>query len=123
MWYFPEPVDDLNLVYRMDRWRQPAVDTKDLVIYDNTQRQEVEHIGKVMPDVGIPIFSRTLGIEAVRLCYTSRFVVASDQVDSVGVSELQADKERDRLDAEQAAVDIVACIGISRGVWVKYKGI
>jgi hypothetical protein len=35
-------------------------------------------------------------------------VVATDEVDAVGVAEFEADEEGDGLDAEEAAVDVVA---------------
>lgn len=38
---------------------------EDLVVNDNTQREEVEHIRKVMPHICIPVFPRTFRVEAV----------------------------------------------------------
>lgn len=63
-----------------------TVDTEDLVIDDDAQGQEVEHIGEVVPHVRIPIFPRTLCVEAVRLSDTSGFMVATDQSDTVWIS-------------------------------------
>ena len=42
------------------------------------------------------------------LCDCSTFVVAADELYSVGIAQFEAGEERDGLDAEQAAVDIVA---------------
>lgn len=39
----------------------------------------------------------------------TRLVVASDKLDSVGVPEFQAGEEGYRLDAEQTAIDVIAC--------------
>jgi hypothetical protein len=39
----------------------------------------------------------------------ARLVVTADEVDAVGVTQLEADEEGDCFDAEEAAVDIVAC--------------
>jgi hypothetical protein len=36
-------------------------------------------------------------------------VVAADEVHALWVAQLEADEERDGLDAEEAAVDVVAC--------------
>lgn len=88
MWYLAEPVDDLDLVNRMNGRRQAAVDTEDLVIYNNAQSKKIEHVGEVVPDIGVAVFSSALGVETVRLRHTSRFMVSSDQMDSFGVSEL-----------------------------------
>ena len=37
-------------------------------------------------------------------------MVTADEVDAVGVAEFKADEERDGLDAEETAIDVVACI-------------
>lgn len=82
---------------------------KDLVVYDHGQSEKVEHVGEVVPHVRVAIFARALGVEAVRLGDTARLVVAADEVDAVGIAQLQADKEGDGLNGEEPAVDIIAC--------------
>ena len=47
-----EAVDDLDLVNGVVRGLEAAVDAEDLVVDDDAQRQEVEHVGEVCPDVG-----------------------------------------------------------------------
>jgi hypothetical protein len=42
-----------------------SMNTKDLVVNDDTQREEVEHVCKVVPHIRVSIFSRALCIEAV----------------------------------------------------------
>lgn len=83
--------------------------TENLVVYYDTERQEVKHVGEVVPDVGIAILSRALGIEAIGLSDAARLVVAADQMHSVGVSQFQTDKKGNSFDAEHAAVYVVAC--------------
>lgn len=82
---------------------------KDLVIYDNTECEEVEHVGEVVPDISVAVFARALGVEAIGLGDAARLVVAADEVYSVGVSQFQTDKKGNGFDAEHATVDIVAC--------------
>ena len=41
------------------------MNAKDLVADDNTQRQVVEHVGEVMPDIGAAILASALGVEAI----------------------------------------------------------
>ena len=60
-----------------------------------------------MPDCRVAVLATALGVETVGLRDAARFVVAADEVDSVGVAEFQADEEGDGFDAEEAAVDIV----------------
>lgn len=88
-----EPVHDLNLVYRMNRGRQPCTefptsasqpvnrleDKKDrnrartsmhaenLVVNDHGQCQEVEHVREVRPHVRRAILAHALRVKAVGL--------------------------------------------------------
>ena len=82
--------------------------TEDLIINDNAQGEEIEHIRKVVPDIGVPIFSRTFRIKAIRLRNSSRFMVPSYQMHAVWVSKLETNKKGNRFDAEHAPVYIVA---------------
>lgn len=81
---------------------------KNLVIYYNAERQEVEHIGEIVPDVGIAVLARAFGVKAIGLGNATRLVIASDQMYSVGVSQFQTNKKGNRFDAEHAAIYIVA---------------
>ena len=62
------------------------MDTEYLVVDDHTQSEKVEHVCKIVPDIGVAVLAGTLGIKAVRLRHTAGFVVASNQMHSVGVS-------------------------------------
>jgi hypothetical protein len=104
-----EAVDDLDLVDGVNRGRQAAVHAEDLIVDDDGQGEEVEHVGEVVPHVGVAVLARALGVEAVRLCDATRLVVAADEMDAVRVAQLQAYEERDGLNRKEAAVDIVAC--------------
>lgn len=102
-----EAVDDFDLVDAVDGGREAAVDAENLVVDDNTEGEEVEHVGEVVPNAGVAVLARALGVEAVALGDAAALVVAADQVDAVRVAQLEADKQRDGLDAEHAAVDVV----------------
>ena len=65
MWYLPESVDDLDLINAVYARAQATMHTKDLIVDDHAQGKEVEHVCKVMPDIGIAIFAIALGVEAV----------------------------------------------------------
>lgn len=82
---------------------------EDLIVDDDTEGEEVEHVCEVVPDVGIAVFAGALGVEAVGLGDATGFVVSADEVDSGRVAKFKADKERDCFHAEEAAVDVVAC--------------
>jgi len=95
--YFPKTVDNLDLVYRVNGRREAAVNTKDLVVDDDGEREIVEHVGKVVPYVGIPVLARAFCVEAIRLCDPTRLVVAADEVHSVRIAQLEADEQRNGL--------------------------
>lgn len=103
-----EAVDDLDLVDGVDGGRQTAVDAEDLVVDHHAQREEVEHVREVVPDIGVAVFARALCVEPVRLCHTAGLVVPADEVHALRVPQFQAHEERDRLHAEQAAVHVIA---------------
>lgn len=84
------------------------MNAKDLIVDHHGQREEVEHIREVMPDVRVAVFPRAFGVEAVGLGDAARFVVAADEVDAGWVAQFEADEEGDGFDGEEAAVDVVA---------------
>lgn len=103
-----KPINNLNLIDRMDRRRQPAVHAEDLIVDDDAEGEKVEHVGEVVPDVGVAVFAGAFGVEAVGLGDAAGLVVAADEVDAVWVAEFEADEEGDGFDAEEAAVDVVS---------------
>ena len=104
-----EAVDDLNLINGVNAWAQTSVYTEDLIVDDTAQREIVEHVRKVMPDRRIAVFPRAFGVEAVELCDTSALMVSSDEMNSVGVSELETYEETNGLNTEEPTVHVVAC--------------
>jgi hypothetical protein len=48
-----------------------SMNTKDLIVDDNTQSEKVEHVCEVVPHVGVPVFPRAFRIKSVRLGDTS----------------------------------------------------
>lgn len=83
---------------------------EDLVVDHNAESEEVKHVGEIVPDVGVAIFARAFGVEAIGLGDATRFVVVADEVDAVGVSEFQTYKKGNRFNTEEASIDVIACI-------------
>lgn len=84
------------------------VDAEDVVVDDDAEGEEVEHVCEVVPHTRIPVFATALRVESVALRHAPAFVVPADQVHSRGVSQFQADEEGDGLNREETAVDVVA---------------
>lgn len=83
---FAKPVDDFDLINRVDRRRKTAVNAEDLVVDDHAQGKEIEHVGEIVPDIGIAVFACTLRIKSIGLSYAARLVVAADEMNAMGVS-------------------------------------
>jgi len=54
------------------------MNAKYLIIYNDAKGEKVEHIGKMVPDIGISVLSRTFGVEPVGLGNPAGLVVAAD---------------------------------------------
>src|ERR1051326_9615302 len=108
MGYLAEAVNDLDLVDRVDARGKTAVDAEYLVVDDDRERQEVKHVGEVVPYVGIPVFPAAFSIEAVRLGDAAGLVVPADEMYAVGVSKFKANEKRNGFYAEKTAIHIVA---------------
>ena len=104
-----EAVDDADLVEGVDARTQPAVYAEYPVVDHDAQRQEIEHVGEVVPYVCVTVFAIAFRVETVGLSHPAGFVVPPDQVDARWVAEFEEDEKSDGLDAEEAAVDVVAC--------------
>ena len=101
------PIELPNLVQSVDTWREAAVEAEDGVVDDSRQRQVVEQLGELLPNVRVSILAQAFVVEAVHLGDLARLVVASQDRDSVPVADLERDKQSDSLDTIIAAVDII----------------
>lgn len=59
---------------------------EDLVVDHDAQGEEVEHVGEIVPDISVAVFSGTLSIKSVGLGYAAGFMVSSDEMDTLRVS-------------------------------------
>ena len=60
--------------------------TEDLVFHDGGERQKVEKFGKVLPHIGISVFSLAFVVESIDLGDLSALVIASQNGDPVSES-------------------------------------
>lgn len=84
------------------------MNAEDAVVDDDREGEKVEHVGEVLPHGRAAVLADALAVEPVRLGHGAALVVAADELDAVRVPQLEARQERDGLDAEEAAVDVVA---------------
>ena len=78
MRYLPEPIDDFDLIDTVYARTQSAMHAENLVVDHDGKGEEIEHVGEVMPDIGVAVFAVAFGIKAIGLCHPARLVVAPD---------------------------------------------
>jgi len=71
-----------------------------IVINHNAQGEEIEHVGKMTPNIRTPVLSRTLCIKPVALRNPPALMITPNQVNPRGPSKLQAHQQRDGLYGE-----------------------
>ena len=91
------PVDLPYLIKSVEIGTETAVQTEDLVLDDSCEREQVEQISVVLPDIGIAVLPQTLVVKAVDLGNLTRLVVASQNSNPVFEPHLKCDEESDRL--------------------------
>jgi hypothetical protein len=80
---------------------------EDLAIDQGCEREVVEEIGEVFPDIGIPIFAEALVIEAIDLSDLTGFMVTTQNGNALWVADLKGDKESDGFNGIVTAINIV----------------
>lgn len=57
MRYLAKAINNFDLVDGVDGRGEAAMDAEDLVIDDHAQSKEIEHVGEIVPDIRITIFT------------------------------------------------------------------
>lgn len=83
------------------------MEAEDLVFDEGGEGEKIEEVGEVLPHVRVAVFSEAFVVKPIDLCDLAGLVVSSKDGDTLGVTDLKANKEGDRLDGVVAAVDIV----------------
>ncbi len=87
-----------------------------LSVDEGGQGEVVEKVGEETPDVSVPVFAETFVVEAVNLGDLPGLVVASEDGDSVLVSEFESNEKCDGLNGIVASVDVITHKKVV-GVW------
>lgn len=95
MRYLLLSVNQPHLINCRQVWREPTMNAKNTAIDNGAQRKVIKGLVKIFPAVGVAILFVDLIEESVHHGDVSTFVVASEEVDSVGVFDFEAEEEGD----------------------------
>lgn len=107
MRYLLNTVKSSDVIESVDAGRKTTVETEDLVVDQGSQGKVVEEVGEVFPHVGVAILAQALVVESINLCDLARLVVATENGNTLGVSDLERDKQSHCLDRVVTTIDIV----------------
>lgn len=97
-----------NVIESIDTRREASVEAEDLVVDEGGEGEVVEQVGKVLPDIGVSVLAEALVVEAVDLSDLTRLVVAAEDGDALGISDLEGDEQGHCLNRIVSTVDVVA---------------
>jgi hypothetical protein len=78
--------DDSNLIYGSNLGAQAAMNTEKLSVNYSSENEEIKNVAARLPYGCVAVFLLAFLVEAVNLCNLARFVVASDENNTVWVS-------------------------------------
>jgi len=102
--------------HRRRRGERKNAKSTDLVLDESSEGEIVEQIGEVSPYVGVSVLPQAFIVETVDLSDLSRFVVASEDGDTVAVPQLHRDEEGDGLDGIVPSVYVITHEEVI-GIW------
>mmetsp|Transcript_23280 Transcript_23280/g.38919 ORF Transcript_23280/g.38919 Transcript_23280/m.38919 type:complete len:232 (-) Transcript_23280:380-1075(-) len=98
--------DLLNLLQRLQVWREASMHAQDLLIHQRGHRQAVEAVCERLPEANV-VAALALVVKPIDAVDRSTLMVASQQEEILGVLNLVREQEADSLQALLAAVDII----------------
>lgn len=102
-----DPIEGPNIVESVDRGTQTTVKAENLVFDKSGEGEVVKEIGEIFPDIGVAVFAQTFVVKSIDLCNLAGFVVSTENSDTLGVTDLKADEERDRFNRVVTTVHVV----------------
>lgn len=72
------------------------------------KREVIKEFGEIFPNVRISVFSAAFIIKAINLSDLTTLVVASENGDSVSVSDFECDEQSDAFHTMIASIDVVS---------------
>lgn len=107
VWHLLYTIKGADVIEGIDARRKTTMQAEDLIVDQCSKGKVIEQIGEIFPDVGVAILSKTFIIETIYLGDLTGFVVASEDGDALGISDLEGNKQRHGLHREVASIDII----------------
>jgi hypothetical protein len=108
VWNFLYTIKCSDVIEGIDAGGKTSVEAEDLVVDEGGEGEVVEEIGEVLPYIGVAIFAETLIIEPVDLCDLAGFVVATEDGDTLRISNFEGYEKSDSLNGIVASINIIA---------------
>lgn len=102
-----DPIEGPDVVESVDRGTQTTVKAENLVFDESGEGKVVEEIGEIFPDIGVAVFAQTFVVKSIDLCDLAGLVVSTENRDTLGVTDLKANEERDRFNRVVTTVDVI----------------
>jgi hypothetical protein len=97
MWELHASFKQSDLVKSLDIWRQTCMYAENSAFNDSSDAEVIENFSAVLPGVCITILSNGLIVKAVSRRNLSRFMVSSEERDTVWIFKFQAHQVLERL--------------------------
>jgi hypothetical protein len=107
VWYLLYTVKGSDVVEGIDAWGETSVEAEDLIVDQGGKGEEIEEVGEVFPNVRIAIFPKALIVKAIDLCNLTRFVVATEDCNALGVSDFESNEESNCLYGIITSINVI----------------
>jgi hypothetical protein len=87
---FLDTIEGADVIKGVDGWAETSVEAENLILDEGCEREVIEEVRKILPDVGVAVFPQTLIIEAIDLCNLARFVISAKNGNSLRISNFEA---------------------------------
>lgn len=102
------PINDAYLIQRINAGTESSVHGEYLVFDDGREREIIEYLRAIPPNIDAPVLSQTFVVKSVHLRDLTGFVIAADEGDPIGIPHFQCQEEQEGFDGVIAAVDEVS---------------
>lgn len=97
-----------RMVKGVDAGAQSSVEAEDTIRHDGRHGEVVEGVREVLPDVGIAVFSKALIVKSIYLRNLATLVIAPENGNTVPMTDLEGDEQRDGFQRIISPIDVVA---------------